>query len=179
MGAHGASGHRKHARGGLSLAPDEVRTLKEMSAAHYLPLPLVRQAGNNGNRSITRSQIELVAGRVSALNECYYFHAESVNVGAMMDGSNPKNIEHGDELLQLAEAVFDADESTLAPARDAAVAALGTEGMIDAVGVATNFMRMVRIADSTGITLGAMESKTEDLRDALGINQFAPEGQAN
>jgi len=112
------------------------------------------------------------------LRESSNVHAESVNVAALMDGANPENIDHGDELIQLAEAVFGADESTLAPARDAAVAALGVDGMIDAVGVATNFMRMVRIADSTGITLGAMESRTEDIRDALGINRFAPEAAA-
>ena len=56
----------------MSLVPDEVRTLIDLSAAHYLPMPLVRQAGVDAGRALTRSQMELIAGRVSALNQCYY-----------------------------------------------------------------------------------------------------------
>lgn len=56
----------------MSLVPDEVRTLKDLSAAHYLPMSLVRQAGVDAGRALHRSQMELVAGRVSALNACYY-----------------------------------------------------------------------------------------------------------
>jgi len=56
----------------MSLVPDEVRTLIDLSAAQYLPMPLVRQAGVDAGRALTRSQMELIAGRVSALNQCYY-----------------------------------------------------------------------------------------------------------
>ncbi|OED38560.1 hypothetical protein AB833_19280 [Chromatiales bacterium (ex Bugula neritina AB1)] len=56
----------------MSLVPDEVRSLKDLSAAHYLPMSLVRQAGVDAGRALHRSQMELVAGRVSALNACYY-----------------------------------------------------------------------------------------------------------
>lgn len=56
----------------MSLVPDEVRTLIDLSAAHYLPMPLVRQAGVDAGRALSRSQMELLAGRVSALNQCYY-----------------------------------------------------------------------------------------------------------
>ena len=55
----------------LSLVPDEVRTLKDLSAAHYVKMASVRSGANDG-RSITRSQMELLAGRTSALNTCYY-----------------------------------------------------------------------------------------------------------
>lgn len=57
----------------LSLVPDAVRWLKELSAAHYLPmaggamLDFVR-----GRGPLSRAQTELIAGRVSALNECFY-----------------------------------------------------------------------------------------------------------
>ena len=55
----------------MSLVPDEVRTLNDLSAAHYLPSHEVRNpAAVHG--SLTRPQIELVAGRVSALNGCFY-----------------------------------------------------------------------------------------------------------
>ncbi len=54
----------------LSLVPDAVRTLKDLGAAHYLPpadmIDLTR------GRSIDRAQMELIAGRVSALRECFY-----------------------------------------------------------------------------------------------------------
>ncbi len=54
----------------LSLVPDHVRALKQLSDAHYLSIgnlmdPTLR-------RAIDRMQIELVAGRVSAMNECFY-----------------------------------------------------------------------------------------------------------
>lgn len=107
------------------------------------------------------------------LRESSKANAESVDLAAVMDGSEAHNIEHGDALIQLAEGVVSGDEKILSAARDAVVAGLGAEAMVDAIGVATNFMRMVRIADSTGIALGVMESITEDLREELGINQFA------
>lgn len=56
----------------MSLVPDEVRTLCDLSDAHYLPMAKVRLAGVDAGRALNRSQMELVAGRVSALNRCYY-----------------------------------------------------------------------------------------------------------
>ncbi len=55
----------------MSLVPDEVRTLKDLSAAHYLAMKDVRDPLARGD-FLDRQQIELVAGRVSALNQCYY-----------------------------------------------------------------------------------------------------------
>jgi len=56
----------------MSLVPDAVRQLKDLSAAHYLSMEEVPDPSANGGRAITRAQIELLAGRVSALNECFY-----------------------------------------------------------------------------------------------------------
>jgi hypothetical protein len=55
----------------LSLVPDQVRALRRSSDAHYLP---VAQIGDPTARrpTIDRMQTELVAARVSALNECFY-----------------------------------------------------------------------------------------------------------
>lgn len=54
----------------MSLVPDEVRGLKDLSAAHYFPpdevIDILRA------KTLSRAQIELVAGRVSAINECFY-----------------------------------------------------------------------------------------------------------
>lgn len=54
----------------LSLVPDAVRDWFALSDAQYIP------AGKFGavteGRNLSRPQIELIAGRVSALNDCFY-----------------------------------------------------------------------------------------------------------
>lgn len=52
----------------LSLVPDEVRGSVDISKHFYIDDLTDLRAGT----SLTRPQIELVASRVSALNECYY-----------------------------------------------------------------------------------------------------------
>ena len=56
----------------LSLVPEEVRTLKDLSATHYLQMADVRKPGFSADRALSRTQMELVAGRTSALNACFY-----------------------------------------------------------------------------------------------------------
>lgn len=56
----------------MSLAPDAVRDLKALSAVHYVPMLMVPDVAADHGRAIDRSQIELVAGRVSAKNDCFY-----------------------------------------------------------------------------------------------------------
>ncbi len=80
---------------------------------------------------------------------------------------------HGAELVAFAEAIVTGAE-TLGQSRAAVVEALGPDGMVDAAGVASNFERMVRIADSTGIELGdLLEQASADVRDALGLERPA------
>ncbi len=55
----------------LSLVPDEVRNLKDLSAAHYLTTDQIIDP-DAGRPALARPQIELIAGRVSAINECFY-----------------------------------------------------------------------------------------------------------
>jgi hypothetical protein len=54
----------------LSLVPDEVRMLRRLSNAHYLPIASIPDP--TARRALDRSQMELVAARVSALNQCFY-----------------------------------------------------------------------------------------------------------
>lgn len=54
----------------LSLVPAEVVAWRNLSRAQYLGEDQMTNFGKV--RAIGRSQIELVAGRVSALNECFY-----------------------------------------------------------------------------------------------------------
>lgn len=55
----------------MSLVPDEVRTLCDLSVAHYLPMEQVRDPSAAGG-TLNRMQMELIAGRVSALRQCFY-----------------------------------------------------------------------------------------------------------
>jgi len=56
----------------LSLVPDAVRDLKSLSDAHYLSETAVWRLVGDTERALERPQIELIAGRVSALHECFY-----------------------------------------------------------------------------------------------------------
>ena len=55
----------------MSLVPDEVRTLNDLGNVQYVP---AAQAMNvkASYGGLSRAQIELIAGRVSALNSCFY-----------------------------------------------------------------------------------------------------------
>lgn len=54
----------------LSLVPDAVRQLKDLSAAHYVARDHLMDFA--WGRSLSRAQMELIAGRVSALRGCFY-----------------------------------------------------------------------------------------------------------
>ena len=57
----------------MSMVPEGVRWLKELSSAHYLsPDKAEMMDFSRGIRPLSRAQTELIAGRVSALNECFY-----------------------------------------------------------------------------------------------------------
>lgn len=83
-------------------------------------------------------------------------------------------VEHGEILLAFAEAMVGDDDIALTRARDALVQVCGTEIMVDAAGVASNFERMVRIADSTGIPLDErLASMSKEVREELRLDRFA------
>lgn len=56
----------------MSLVPDSVRILSTLSSVQYLEAKDVVNPSKNGNRKISRAQMELLAGRVSSLSECFY-----------------------------------------------------------------------------------------------------------
>jgi len=54
----------------LSLVPAESRAMQRSSTAHYLPIAQIPDP--TARRALDRMQMELVAARVSALNQCFY-----------------------------------------------------------------------------------------------------------
>ena len=56
----------------MSLIPDAVRHLAAQSAVQYVDFQNVRDFTSSGQLSLSRPQIELVAARTSAINECFY-----------------------------------------------------------------------------------------------------------
>ncbi len=83
-------------------------------------------------------------------------------------------IEHGALLLGIAEGVASRDYDKLADVRARLEATAGSAVVVDAVGVAANFQRMVRIADSIGIPVDDRNLQpSEDLRANLKLNEFS------
>lgn len=56
----------------LSLVPDELRAHVELEEAHYTRLNKIMDYDYQHHDGLTRPQAEIVAGRVSALNDCFY-----------------------------------------------------------------------------------------------------------
>ena len=56
----------------LSLVPNAVREWMAVGDQQYLSMAGMGQFGDFPDRSINRMQIELIAGRVSSINECFY-----------------------------------------------------------------------------------------------------------
>jgi hypothetical protein len=56
----------------LSLVPDEVRTLRDLLNAHYLDTDTIWDVSSSPKGTLSRSQTEVIAARVSALNGCFY-----------------------------------------------------------------------------------------------------------
>ena len=96
-----------------------------------------------------------------------------VDVRALADPEVESGVPHGRALLAFAAAAVGGGDTSLARARGALRAELGDAGVADTAAVTSNFERMVRIADSTGIELGSwMESFTEDVRADLGLDRL-------
>ena len=56
----------------LTLVPDALRDWMNIAAAQYLSFEQMQNMGKEDSRALDRMQIEMIAGRVSAINECFY-----------------------------------------------------------------------------------------------------------
>lgn len=100
---------------------------------------------------------------------------ESHDLAALTDGKEAagSGIPHAEVLVPFAEAVALRDAAALPVARQRLLEAMGGEALVDAAAVAGNFMRMVRIADGTGIPLDApVAALSADIRDELGLDAY-------
>jgi hypothetical protein len=82
-------------------------------------------------------------------------------------------VEHGDLLIEFADAVMNADGERLDAARSAVLDQMGSKALVECAAVAANFNQMVRIADATGIPIDSMAiGLTAATRETLDINHF-------
>ncbi len=109
------------------------------------------------------------------LRESVELTGESIDFNGLTDPSctEIRGVPNSRELLQFTGASLSDDSAALATTRQALVDKMGSEAMVDTAGIISNFQRMVRIADATGIPSDApMLIMSEDLREELGINRY-------
>ena len=113
------------------------------------------------------------------LREGVELEGKSINLDGLTDPdcTNIEGIPNSEVLLKLANAFMSKDKAALATARDALVEEMGEEALVDAMGVASIFQRMDRIADATGIPSdGPVAMMQEDLAKLLGTDQYVSAG---
>ena len=92
----------------------------------------------------------------------------------MLDGNLDSGVECGAELLELCEALVEGDAGAITKASANILKSMGSEALVDAVGVYSNFERMVRIADATGVELGeTLSDLSADIRSDLQVERPA------
>ena len=99
-----------------------------------------------------------------------------VDLGVVTDPKRAaaSGVAHATTLIALADAMAGEDEEALRKARQRVLDEMGSTQLVDGVAVASNFERMVRIADGTGIPLDPpVAALSADLRSDLGLERFA------
>ncbi len=80
---------------------------------------------------------------------------------------------HAATLIEFGEAILGAEADRKVRARKGVLDALGRDGLVDAAAIVASFNAVVKIADATGIPLEDYKAAaTQDLREALGLEQF-------
>ncbi len=109
------------------------------------------------------------------LREGIELEGQTVDLEGLGDtaSTHVEGLPNSEALLRFANAFMTDDKAALAEARNMLQEEMGAEAMVDAVGVASNFQRMDRIADATGISSdGPIAVMQEDLATMLGTDQF-------
>lgn len=88
------------------------------------------------------------------------------------------NVAHGELLIELTDAVRNWQTAEVGRITEILEPLLGAQGVADAIGVASSFNGITRVADATGIPLDPfMEANTVEMRAATQIDAFAPTAQ--
>lgn len=172
----------------LSLDPDSVRMYSTLGKALYLPFNLVGNPASKINRAISRLQIELLASRVSAMNECFYCctsHTmmlrevakgadQNIDLTVVTVGSEVESgVPYGSELTAFARAAMGNSSDELAAARLRVVEKMGESALFDTAAVIACFQFSNRISNSTGIPLDEpVNVMTGEMREELGLDRF-------
>jgi hypothetical protein len=109
------------------------------------------------------------------LRESIEFAGDSIDLDGLADPACTRieGIPHSEALLIYTNAFMGNDINALADAREKLAHEMSPAALVDAAGVASNFQRMVRIADSTGIPSDdIMALLQEDLCEKMGLNEF-------
>ena len=84
-----------------------------------------------------------------------------------------EGLEHSRVLIEYSDTFMTRDPEKLAEVRDKLEKEMGVEALVDAAGVASNFQRMVRIADATGIPAETNTSADKaDLIEKLDLYKY-------
>lgn len=109
--------------------------------------------------------------RVSATTTSTDIDLQAINGDA---NSAALGIEYGAQLMEFAESVVMRDVQSLRDSRQRLLEIAGPAVLVDAAGVAANFQRMVRIADSIGIPVDDMSGELgQQIRADLSLEKFA------
>lgn len=95
-------------------------------------------------------------------------------------GSSRVGIEHEDIMLMIAEAVVSSEPDAITAMRQQASAEIGEQQMLDAIGIASGFNGITKIANATGLPLDQRTRHiTAELRHVTGIDDYAEEHKAS
>ena len=98
---------------------------------------------------------------------------ESYNLSGVL-GEDKVGVEDEDLLIAIAEAVFSGDSVDLARMRTEALPLIGAEKLVDAIGIASGFNGITKVANATGIPLDARtEEVTGSMRQQTGIDDYS------
>jgi hypothetical protein len=110
------------------------------------------------------------------LRESINAEGDTVDLEGLTDSSCKEiaGIEHSKILLEFSDVFMSRDAQALAEVRDRLAQEMGMAAVVDAAGVASNFQRMDRIADATGLRSdGMIQELQADLVDQLGLDKYA------
>ena len=110
------------------------------------------------------------------LRESIKAEGDSVDLEGLTDANclEIPGIAHSKILIEYSDTFMSRDAEALADVRQRLEKELNVQAVIDAAGVASNFQRMDRIADGTGLRSDdQIRDLQQDLVDQLGLDQYA------